>query len=266
LFCEGDADYHSILAEVGRRSRVRTFCLQWGIFYKDWSEIAFSNIRTDYFLAWGKYFLDEMCRRNPGCDVLVYGYPPIVSSVEVSMESKRSILFLAQGVLGGISHSHFNQYCDLMFQLQKALPPDTLIYKPHPTVRDPCKEKLIRDFGIHIDETTSLAALCSKSVICVGITTSSLVEALLYNCIPVSFTPGDEVHSFPFERFKVGVVAHDLLSAKGVILDLVKNSELRKSYIERFTSVREQILETPKAPLYELLRHLSLNRPECRGD
>ena len=97
FFCEGDAPYNPLVSELSNSLKIKSICIQWGIFLDNKKRVGFSNIQSNYVFVWGKYFAKEVQPINPKSKVKIYGYPNKDHKLVLKKKSKK-IVFLGQSV------------------------------------------------------------------------------------------------------------------------------------------------------------------------
>ncbi len=236
---EGDSPSCAIVAELALKYRFNSVCIQWGIFYPSYSKVLFSNLRHTLFLVWGPYFKDTLLQLNPSLRIKVLGYPSKTKdSFRLSVPKRKMIVFLAQGVSGVITNEIFKKFTLLCREASCLLPDYEVLYRPHPSFR----AELAFTSGIRIDSTTSLSDLLSSAMISVGITTSALVEGLLFDVIPISFNPTNMPYALPLNDLNIGFELHCFEDALNAIVELASADQAKKSqYIMAIKSFKPTV-------------------------
>lgn len=255
VYTEGDASYHSLLAEVARSNGIKSVCLQWGIFYEGWRDIAFSNMRPDYFLTWGKYFSEDLRFANPDTNLIEYGHPLALFDSSKVIKRKK-IHFLAQAPVEAITGSDFDQFVKLCAEVKHMLPDWEVVYRPHPSVPMPNIETSLESLGVVIDNGANIIDSLVDSAISVAITSSSLMDALLVDSIPVSFAPCCLKHSIPFSSLGIGFNVERKDDALKLVLDLAASPAKRKSLMRKIRDAKNSFFSIPTEPLPDFVRTL----------
>lgn len=181
---EGDAPYHALLAEIGKKYNIPVYCFQWGIFHKNKLKTAFSGMRFSKFLSWGKVFEDQMSEFNPELDFFSFGH----LSLNEGKRDGEKIIFLSQGVDENITQRDFDLFLALAISIAKKFP-NRVMWRPHPNISlDNVELENLRASEVDVlDPRAPLQEQLQSSVVAVGITSSSLVDALASGVIPISF-------------------------------------------------------------------------------
>jgi hypothetical protein len=232
---EGDAPYHSLVSEIGKKHKLKMVCFQWGIFYKDWKDIAFSNMNFDYFLSWGEYFSNQLKHTNKISNYINFGYPVTITSQDTI---KEKIIFLGQYVAGHIQQNDFNLFLQLCKKISSQVP-GKILFRPHPN-QELSRENLhnLEGSGVSIlDTRVPVLDQMSTCLLAVSISSSSLIEALFCDTIPVVFNPTcTDGYHVPLKLMGLGEECSELGGAEKVILDLASN----KIKIAEYLSVIRQ--------------------------
>ncbi|WP_320664839.1 hypothetical protein [Prochlorococcus sp. MIT 1223] len=239
---EGDAPYHSAIAAISKVNNIKSICIQWGIFYPNKIDIGFSNMKFDYFLAWGKYFADQLTPLNKSLDIRLFGYP---NQKFMSHQYKKSnkIIFLSQPPIDHITQQNFDDYIFIMRELSIRLKDFEIVYRSHPSFISSEIENSLRDSRITLDHEDNLFHHLSDSIISVGILTSALLESVLLDSIPISFNPTCLRHSIDFNQMGIGISVSNKTDAINKICNLAEDSSLMDSYRSKILNVKKDLFE-----------------------
>lgn len=225
---EGDAPYHALLAEIGRKHKIPVYCFQWGIFYRNKLRTAFSGMRFTRFLIWGEIFEGQLKEFNPGLEYTRLGH--VFFSDEKRVGEK--IIFLSQGQGEHIEREDCDSYMELAVSLASRFP-NRVTWRPHPSNPLQSAElEYLRNGKVHVlDSRLSLEDQLKDSVAAVGISSSSLIDALAVGVIPITFnTTCLKYFPFPLIEKDIGLECRDFDAALRDISLLLKDS----NQIERF--------------------------------
>jgi hypothetical protein len=238
---EGDAPYHSLVSEIGRKYKIKTICFQWGIFYKDWRDIAFSNMTFDYFLSWGEYFSEQLKNTNKILNYVNFGYP---INVNVKETPKDKIIFLGQYVAGHIKENDFYLFLKLCRSISSRMP-GKILFRPHPNQKLSKQNLLdLNKSGVSVlNASEPVLDQLSQCLLAVSISSSSLIEALFCETIPVVFNPtSTDGYHIPLKLMGLGEECSEIYEAEKVILNLASNRTKIESYLSAIRRNRYKFL------------------------
>ena len=247
FFCEGDAPYNTVVSELSNSLKIKSICIQWGIFLDNKKRVGFSNIQSNYVFVWGKYFAKELQPINPNSKVKIYGYPNKEHKLFFKNKSKK-IIFLGQSYGTHITQKYFNDFIFIMIEVAKRLNNFQIVYRPHPSPHPETKLSDIKDTlnlnNIIIDESNNLFDHLTDSLISVGILTSSLLEAILVDSIPVSYNPTFTKYPINFNKLEIGIVNKYKYKTIEKIIELANNPDLIKYFQKQIIKKKEEFFYT----------------------
>ena len=206
----------------------------------------------DYYLSWGKYFSEDLTKSNNNRNYINLGYP--INYISNST-NKNSLLFLAQGVDGVISENDFLLFIDIACTLGSKYINNKEIFvniRPHPNIKLSFNIiKKLKDCNVNIlDNQQSLIQQLSNSIIAVGITTSSLVEAIYCNVIPVCInTTSYNGYHMPLDKLGLGMIIDNFEDSIDFISELVENKTERNKYLIKILEDKNLYFENNKNKL-----------------
>ena len=218
---EGDAAYHTLLAEIGRMLDIPVYCFQWGCFHHDKLRTAFSEMQFTKFLSWGPIFEDQLKPFNPQQDFISFGN--LLSNSSPRRGNK--IIFLGQNIVDEITKADQNIFVKLANSLAERFP-DQVVWRPHPKYEAGNKELLdSKSSKVKLlNPRESLSSQLQDSVVAVSISSSSLIDALYFGDIPINFnTTCMKSYPFPFVKQGVGFEFRSFDHALEQITDLLNN-------------------------------------------
>ena len=184
LVCfEGDAAYCSSIATIGKTSGISTYCMQWGVHYPIWREVAFSNMEFDYFISWGRFFSEELKAFNPNVNFIERSF----FTRQNHVKRRNAIIFLDQNEGGLVRKEHRDSLAEMAVALKKKMPKSKIIFRLHPSFDGSFKlERYLKENGVEFgDNTKPLIDELQQCWAAVSIYSSGVVEALAANVIPV---------------------------------------------------------------------------------
>lgn len=251
---EGDAPYHTLLAEIGRKLKIPVYCFQWGIFHRNKLRTAFSDMRFTKLLVWGKIFEEQLKSVNQELDYIRFGHPLL----ERQIRSGRDIIFLSQGVGQYIEKKDQLFLINLAVSLAKKFP-RRVTWRPHPNIPlESIELATLKEGGVLLlDPRLSLSQQLQESMIAIGIGSSSLIDALAFGVIPISFnTTCLSDFPFPLVERNIGFEYRNfdvaleeivqLLNDESRIRTVQKNIEVNASFMfeRKEKNVRQKLIRS----------------------
>lgn len=248
---EGDAVYHSLISEIASSLSLTSICVQWGVFYDNWRDVAFSDMTFTYFMAWGDYFSEDLKPHNPSTKFVSFGYPGSFDLKRLTTTRKqRKIVFLAQAIVGHLDKESVEAFVNLCIATANLLPDFKVIYREHPSFSMPCYiSKILSNSNASIDTCQSITSSLADSMMCVAITSSSLMEGLYLDSIPISFNRTCLPHSIPFQTLKVGLETSEFDVALDFLMRAARQEELRSTYLHKISQLKDSFFATPTMSL-----------------
>lgn len=233
---EGDAPFQSILAEIGRVLDIPVYCFQWGVFQHNKLRTAFSEMQFTKFLSWGPIFEDQLKHYNPHQNFISFGH---LSSNKLARINNK-IIFLGTYVNGAITNTDQELFFKLALSLAERFP-DQVVWRPHPNLLQGNRKELenLKNSKVKLlNPKESLSYQLRDSVVAVAISSSSLIDALYFGVIPISFnTTCLKEFPFPLVKTKVGFEYRNFDQALEQITDLMNNQD-------KISGIQKQIAAT----------------------
>ncbi len=226
---EGDATEHALLAEIGRKHNIPIYCFQWGIFHHNKLKTAFSEMRFNKFLVWGKIFEEQLKIFNPQLEFVSFGHPLFSGQLRYG----DGIIFLSQGIGEFVERKDQISLINLAVSLAKIFP-NRVMWRPHPNNPiDSFELEMLRGGNVLLlDPKLPLSDQLQDSILAIGIGSSSLIDALAFGVIPVSFnTTCLPMFPFPLQERNIGFVYRDLEVALREI-ELLLNDDIQLREIQ----------------------------------
>ena len=223
---EGDAPYHSMLAEIGRMLDIPVYCFQWGFFHPTELSINFGEMQFNKFISWGPIFEEQLKPFNPQQDFISFGH--LTSNSLSRMGNK--IIFLSQYVIDYITEADQELLVKLATSLAERFP-NQVVWRPHPSAQENSKELLeLKNSKVHLlDPRDTLGSHLEDSVVAIGIGSSSLIDALYCGVIPICFNTTCMDYPFPLVKQGVGFEFRSFNDALSQIIDLMTNQKKIRS-------------------------------------
>lgn len=241
LLCfEGSQFYGSLMATLGKQLRVGTFCIQWGVFYPIWRDVAFANMEFDYFVSWGEYFSKDLQRANPKLK-FIENYEFQFSACKTERDS---VIFLDQRPGELISEKDHHSFVKMAVNFKSKNPECRVTYRLHQSSHGEFKFKdyLIKS-GVSVDENIEpLAYELEKCWAAVSIYSSGLVEALASGAIPVVINTTC-FDNFPIQlaQNNVGFEFNTFCQATQKLMDLSFNKAMQLQYQDNIRKFSQEL-------------------------
>jgi hypothetical protein len=228
LYLEGDSVHHELLALIGKKYSIKSVCIQWGAFPFPGLLNGFRGLTCTYFLSWGPLFIKQLKPFNPEPIFIPVGHPGLTLSITDAIRD--SIVFLLN-TSGSSPSDGFNRphalFLDMIKWVAESYPYIRILIRPHPTLPlNVNEQKLFKRYkNIEIEESLAikLEATLSKSMIAIGFTSSTLIEAAGYGVLPVVINPYPWSYQPDLKKLGIGIECKDVLSAKNCLTDLLAN-------------------------------------------
>lgn len=258
---EGDAPYHSLVSEISRCYKLSSVCIQWGIHSYPWKEIAFSDMLFTYFFTWGDYFSNDLRSNNPCTSFVTYGYPGYNKIHQFYRRNKSNkIVFLAQAIVGHQDLVSVECFVDLCINVSSLLPGFEIVYREHPSHQMPqYTSRILNESNVLIDSDNSLLSLLADSLMCVSITSSSLVEGILMDSIPLSFNMTNLAFAIPLSQLEIGYETSVYEEALAFILKVSSDTVTRDMYTDNIQKIKPYLFTTPSHDMPTFLANLGNN-------
>ena len=238
---EGDATYHSLLAEIGCQLNIPVYCFQWGFFHPLDLLINFAEMRFNKYLSWSPMFEKQLKPFNSKLDFISLGH--LTPSSQSRLGNK--IIFLSQYVTSFITKTDQELFIKLAKSLAERFP-NQVVWRPHPSDLDNGKEllELKKSKVCVLNVRESLINQLQNSMLAVGIGSSSLIDALHCGVIPISFnTTCMKNYPFPLSEQGVGFEFKSFDDALQNITDLMTNQERIRGIQNKIAMIHSTIFK-----------------------
>jgi hypothetical protein len=248
LIPEGCLSSMHIIAELGRNFHFETICIQWGFFGKTTTKAGWRHMPYNKLLVWGDFFKYHFSKYND-LNIVAAGHP----NLDISHDdiNKRYILIAIQKELGDhITLEDVKYFLKNIFAIIEAFPDEVFIIRTHPDLpydKLPLKPKSnIKNIVLHEYNQYTLNESFRESKICIGISSTTVIESVALNCYPVYVKANSlplqihEVfndksnlqHVFEFDKLAEFIHDFDYKNVKKNIIELKKELFTANSIIE----------------------------------
>lgn len=184
IVLEGCHYKEQILSDVARQMDIPSIAIQQG-----WPSLMHSMFRHmpySYYLTWGADFDKEWKKWNPDIQFISIGYP-----YSVKEKLGNSITFFLQAPLLISDSYYLSLIIELVIETAQKYPNILILVKEHPEykVGDTITNRFSQYNNIQIVSEWNIADVYAKTLIVVSHFSSTLMEGIAHNCIPLIFDP-----------------------------------------------------------------------------
>ena len=206
VFLEGCHPQAKCLNIVSKEYKIPTICIQQG--WPSLFHTLYRRMEYDYYLTWGKAFNEWWKLYNPKQKYKEVGYiHKVESSPDNDSLSKQKITFFLQSPVFLSDDNYFNRMLCLIETTAKLFPDRVIQVKEHPEYK--ISEGFIKRYSyyknIFIVSNKPIDRIFNESLIAVSHFSTTSIESMLYNCIPLVFDPTTNSEYYPdIESLGVG--------------------------------------------------------------
>ena len=184
VLLEGCHFQEQIIGEIAREHHFPSILLQQG-----WPSVMHTMFRRfpySHFITWGEEFNDLWRQYNPAPEYSAAGYPYPVKS-----KRAEAISFFLQAPLFISDDVYFDMIVDLIVETAKKYDGRTILIREHPEFHmNLSRKKALMGFSnVRFVTDWSLPDVFASSRIVVSHFSSSLIEGIAHECIPLVFDP-----------------------------------------------------------------------------
>lgn len=205
VLLEGCHFQEQIIGEIAREHHFPSILLQQG-----WPSVMHTMFRQfpySHFITWGEEFNDLWRRYNPALEYCSAGYPYPVKS-----KRAEAISFFLQAPLFISDDVYYNMVVDLIAKTAKKYDSRTILIREHPEFRmDISKKKALSDLSnVRFVTDRPLPDVFAWSRVVISHFSSSLIEGMAHECIPLVFDPTTDSRYTPdVEALGIGAIARN---------------------------------------------------------
>ena len=205
---EGCHYQEQILGELARKNKIPSIAIQQG-----WPSLIHSMFRHmpyTHFLSWGDTLISELKKWNPTIKFIPVGYP-----YQIKEKINDCITFFLQAPIFISDNYYFSLIIDLIFETAERFPRISILVREHPEykLRNNIINRLHNYNNIHIVSDWKIEDVYSNTQIVVSHFSSTIIEGVAHNCIPLVFDPTRFSSYIPnIEEIGYGLIAKDKIS------------------------------------------------------
>lgn len=177
-----------LIGEIGKLMKIKTICIQHG--YAPFYPSTFRNMNYSKFLTWGDYFSEGFNPFNLNSKFIAVGNH-ILQNINNKNSRVKVISFFVQVTKYFISQEYYDNFINLIIFTAKNNLNLKIVVREHPS--NPIPEKYINLLKLENNivfmnkETHDVGEVLQRSDIAVSISSTSLIEALEMEVIPIYF-------------------------------------------------------------------------------
>lgn len=223
MMTEGNQPDDEILARAAQTLGVRSICIQQG-----WSPVihaGFRGMRYDDFCVWGPEFADLLQRENPNQHFAVTGSHRIGPTPILPGQDKRTIAFFLQNNSLMITSRAWREMLEFVHWTAITWPDREVLVREHPaspmTAQEQAALMALPNIVLCPAATKPLDAMLRRSAIAVAFFSTTLIEALAYDGVPLIINITGAPHYVPdLAAMGVGIEVKDFGDARAAMARL----------------------------------------------
>ena len=234
FFLEGDSPDHELISHCIKKHGGKTYCFQQGTYTGNVIPSFFRDFSYNYFFSWGNFYKDKIKRFNLNTKIISTGR--IGRNYKIT-NKKNIIIFAAQDTtIAGSSNmsdsrNYFYDYCEWCLKEFK----DYKIYlKPHPKYPHSHRaNKLLKYKNFSLCKNNDdIIKFLPYAKILVSISSTTLIDALCYNVIPINFMPFRPIEP-NLQKNKIGLIVKNFGESKNIIKKIINNNNYYIKFVKK---------------------------------
>ena len=205
---EGDNFLDQIFGLLCERHKIPSICIQRGSLVNKHPKISYTNFSYKYYLAWGTFFSSKLLKYNK--KTKFYNVGNIIEPKRYSKKNK-IIFFLQTIVEPNIDKLNYNQLIELILWSAKNTKKE-IIVRSHPSFYPDNKFfkkiKNYKNIKFHNSSKIPFAKSMKEVMIAISINSSSLIESLLFDVLPIYFVTDPNLKEFNYDLKKYNNILH----------------------------------------------------------
>lgn len=219
---EGAHFQEQLLAVVAKSYNIPSFVIQQG--WPSMMHAGFRDLPFSYFFTWGEQYSNLWAKYNPYPRFIPVGYMYEVPPART--EIKKCVSFFLQSPFYLSDNEYFEALLDLISIAAQNFPDVTFLVREHPEYKldafviDKWKEL----YNIEIVSDCELQEVYARTRIVISHFSSSLMEGVLYNAVPLVFDPTTKSRYYPdVEELNLGRIVTSTSDFLLCLKNLLKN-------------------------------------------
>ena len=223
MMTEGNQPDDEILARAAETLGVRSICIQQG-----WSPVihaGFRSMQYSDFCVWGPEFADLLQPENPNQHFAVTGSHRLEPTPIPPDQDKRTIAFFLQNNSLMITPRAWREMLEFVRWTAVTWPDREVLVREHPaspmTAEEQAALTALPNIALSPSATVPLDAMLRRSGIAVAFFSTTLIEALAYNAVPLIINITGAPHYVPdLAAMGVGIEVKDFDGARAAMTRL----------------------------------------------
>lgn len=223
VFVEGCHYDSELFSAVCKKYSVPTLCLHHG-----WPALIhtrFINMGYDYYITWGRHFVNLWKIYNPCIKFIDAGY---LGEISTNTKSKSGIAFFFQGPLFIIDEKLIKLMADFAIHCATKYSNRIIYIRQHPEFRlsRTIINTMVQLPNIQFVDNLKISELFSYSLIGVGVFSTTLIEGLAHDTIPFIFNITSWPNYYPdLNKLQQGIEVKCIEEAQNKIDKLINNED-----------------------------------------
>ena len=234
MMTEGNQPDDEILARAAETLGVRSICIQQG-----WSPVihaGFRSMQYSDFCVWGPEFADLLQPENPNQHFAITGSHRIEPASVVAGQDKRAIAFFLQNNSLTITLRAWREMLEFVHWTAFTWPDHEVLVREHPasplTAQEQAALARLPNIVLCPPAATPLDALLRRSGIAVAFFSTTLIEALAYDAVPLIINITGAPHYVPdLAAMGVGIEVKDFDGARTAMTRLCADLTPERTHI-----------------------------------
>ncbi len=230
IFFEGDSPDDDLMSGYLRSKKIKTYLFQQGTYFEKQMPVFLRNLNYDYLFCWGDFFKKNITKYNRSLKIFSVGR---IGRNYKKTKKKNTIIFADQNNPSSREMINLkNKFYELCEWCIKNLKNYKIILKPHPRYNindNALKLKKYKNFVLG-KKSTDITKYLNEAKFLVAISSTTLIDALSYKVIPISFMSKSYMQP-DLKENKLGIIVNSLNNAKKIISKNNQNNILFKKIL-----------------------------------
>ncbi len=228
IVIEGDNINQLIAGYLSMKYKFNSFCMQWGYAGTMVYKIGWRNMPYSKFLSWGNFFSNSYKKQNNNLKIIETGHP-LMSKIKTTVTDRNIILFaVPKEMLPFISKTEVILFVKKAIEFSKQCENYKIRLRTHPNFQLTAELQALltstANIELHNYFTNSFTESFNKVKYCISISSTIVLEALNYGCIPLYI----QINNIPLilhDELKTVLKYNFLIKKHEKIIDIIKQNE-----------------------------------------
>ncbi len=240
---EGCHTQEQLLAVIAQDYDIPAIGIQQG--WPSFMRTGFRRLPFRYFLTWGEHFSELWKKYNQNPEFLHTGY--MYDVPDTDMQIKDSVTFFLQAPCYLSDGQYFNEILELITESAELYPQVSFLVREHPEYK--LEKKFIKSWetypNIQMASDWELKEVYKRTFVVVSHFSSSLMEGIVHDCIPLVYDPTTGSRYFPdVEKEGLGRIAKTKeefqLALKDILADSNDLTKTKNPYLKNIKEQKQQ--------------------------